>query len=164
LAWLKKENLPYVSICQSQQTFAALFAKNVKRPDFFLLFESLGLIAIDVKNYGLPGESRYTLNLDRELRTSVAFERLFRIPVWYAYHDDASSWYWISALKAIEVGGRPEHGRNGEYLSIGRDQFAHITKREDLSKLYTHFLPSTSGLAQLPLQSNPGRQDVRANL
>ena len=49
-AWLQLHGFSYVAICQAPDTFAPLFGTAVKRPDFLLLLESIGLIAIDVKN------------------------------------------------------------------------------------------------------------------
>ena len=148
--WLSESGLSYVAICQSTETFARLFAANVKRPDFLVLFESVGLLAVDVKNYTFSGGG-YTLNLEAELRRSLTFERLFRLPLWYAYYDHSagvSSWYWISALKAIEVGEvRTRHEDGLEFLAISRDHFEHIVTPDDLSKLYTHRLPSTERIA-----------------
>lgn len=64
------------------------------------------MIAIDVKNRNRYKNTCYSLPYEDELRRAVAFERLFRIPVWYAYfnrEDAGQSFHWISALKALEV-------------------------------------------------------------
>lgn len=115
--WLSRSGMSYVSLCQAPERFAPLFSENVKRPDFLVLFESVGLLAVDVKNYS-SSRGFFTLELEAELRRSLAFERLFRLPLWYAYYekvDAAESWYWISALKAVEVGEVPrEEARRNE--------------------------------------------------
>ena len=148
--WLSQSGMSYVAICQSPETFAHLFAQNVKRPDFLVLLESIGLLAVDAKNYNYSG-GVYTLELEAELRRSLAFERLFRLPLWYAYYEKkggAECWYWISALKAIEVGEVRERRTDGmKFLALRRDQFEHITQACDLAKLYTHRLPSTAKIA-----------------
>lgn len=153
-AWFAEKKLSCVAICQSKETFSSLFSPHVKRPDFLVLLESLGLIAVDAKNYKLSA-GVFTLELESELRRSVAFERLFRISVWYAYFDESApgkSWYWISALKAIEVGEvRHNKSRAVDFLAIKRQHFEHLTEASDLAKLYTHRLPSTSSIANLPL-------------
>lgn len=105
-AWLQLHGFSYVAICQAPDTFAPLFGTAVKRPDFLMLLESIGLIAIDVKNYVQfkhANQACYSLPYESELKRAVAFERLFRIPVWYAYfnrQDAGRSFHWISALKA----------------------------------------------------------------
>ncbi len=86
-AWLQLHGFSYVAICQAPDTFAPLFGTAVKRPDFLLLLESIGLIAIDVKNRNRYKKTCYSLPYEDELRRAVAFERLFRIPVWYAYFN-----------------------------------------------------------------------------
>lgn len=144
-AWLKSIGISYVYLDQSQKTFPDLFKGNVKRPDFFVLLESIGLIAVDAKNYTLSA-GEYTLPLETELKRVLAFERLFRIPVWYAYMGKTSAtttvWYWISALKAIEVGQvRRKKETDEDFLAIKLDHFERIEKNEDLGKLYTHRLP-----------------------
>ena len=148
--WFKSQQLSYVAICQAKESFQPLFSNDVKRPDFLLLFESIGLIAVDAKNYKLNTGKYYTLPIETELKRSVAFERLFRLPLWYAYYDNDNSWYWISALKAVEVGKERGKG-DGRFIAIKRDQFEHIKTADDLAKLYTHRLPSISKIAALPV-------------
>lgn len=153
--WLSECGMSYVAICQSKETFSPLFSESVKRPDFLVLLESIGLLAVDAKNYNFSG-GVYTLELEAELRRSLAFERLFRLPLWYAYYDDAGgeeSWYWISALKAIEVGEVRKRKRDGmEFLAIKREDFEHISLAKDFSKLYTHRLPETANIAASVIQ------------
>lgn len=148
--WLKENKLSYVAVCQAKDTFSPLFTGDVKRPDFLLLFESIGLIAVDVKNYKLSGGG-YTLKLEDELKRSLVFERLFRIPLWYAYFDDTDgveSWYWISALKAVEVGESRSNGKTKEqFIFIKRSECEHIVEATDFAKLYTHRLPGVSKIA-----------------
>lgn len=156
--WFQSQGLSYVAVCQSPETFAPLFSDNLKRPDFLLLLESIGLIAVDAKNYKFSG-GVYTLPLESELRRSMTFERLFRIPIWYAYiAEDKSSWYWISALKAIEIGDVRKNTTTGEdFLAIKLEHFEHITVNADLGKLYTHRLPSITKLNQY---GKPDRRDA----
>jgi hypothetical protein len=153
LAWLNAEGFAHVSICQHPGSFATLFAKDVKRPDFFLLLESIGLIAIDVKNQE-PSRNGYTLTLDAELRKAIAFERLFRIPIWYVYpatENGETVWYWISALKALEVGQtRKRRDDQLEFVNIALRHFERLVSNADLGKLYTHRLPGAKKLSQLP--------------
>lgn len=148
--WLSRSGMSYVSLCQAPERFAPLFSENVKRPDFLVLFESVGLLAVDVKNYS-SSRGAFTLELEAELRRSLAFERLFRLPLWYAYYekvDAAESWYWISALKAVEVGEVRERKRDGmKFLAIRKEEFEHIFQPSELAKLYTHRLPGTANIA-----------------
>jgi hypothetical protein len=143
--WFQKYGLSYLHLNQSKETFASLFAGNLKRPDFLVLFESIGLLAVDAKNYTLSG-GVYTLELENEVRRVITFERLFRIPVWYAYRrekDGEITWYWISALKAIEVGEvRKNESKGIEFLAIKLEHFVEIRTNEDLGKLFTMRMPS----------------------
>lgn len=148
--WLRSVGVSYLYVNQSPDTFANLFAANLKRPDFLVLLESIGLIAVDAKNYTLY-KDEYSLSMETELRRVLTFERLFRIPVWYAYLEagsaqaDGSSgvWHWISALKVLEVGQVRKNSRTGEeFLVIKLHHFERIETGADLGKLYTHRLPS----------------------
>ena len=118
-AWFDRHGFGYVAVCQHQQTFATLFRDQVKRPDFLLLIDSLGIIAVDAKHKSKSKQrDSYTLSYDYEFRRALMFERIFRLPVWYAYHGpDADTWYWISALKAFEVGRR-----KGPKTKLARDR------------------------------------------
>ena len=143
-AWFKANGLCYVSVCQTRETFAPLFSNNLKRPDFLVLLDSLGLIAVDAKNKK-PSQGELTLELEDELRRAVAFERVFRMPVWYAYRvelDGKVVWHWINALKAIEVGKeRTNKDNNKPFLAIKLEDFEHIESNDDLGKLYTCRMP-----------------------
>ena len=84
-----------------------------------------------------------SLPYEKELRRALTFERLFRLPVWYAYKGKMDgTWYWISALKAIEVGKLREHKESKvPFLSIRLEEFELVSSNADFGKLYTHRLP-----------------------
>ena len=150
--WLSKNGLCYVFLAQGIDTFASLFPDAVKRPDFLILIESVGLIAVDAKNYKLSG-GVYTLELESELIRVLTFERLFRIPVWYAYKGADKDtgeviWYWISALKALEVGEKRENTKqNLTFLAIKLEHFAIIRSGNDMGLLYTQRHKTIKSLA-----------------
>ncbi len=134
--WFSQNNLSYLSICQNPDTFAKLFTGTVKRPDFFLLFDSLGLIAVDAKNIKPYKNTYFSLPLEDELQRAITFERIFRMPLWYAIYA-TDHWYWISALKAIQVGKKMQNRSTKQvFLSICKNNFVQIVDGADLSKLY----------------------------
>lgn len=144
--WFQSIGISYLYINQEPQTFANLFKGNLKRPDFLVLMESIGMIAVDAKNYRLHNGTEYSLPYEKELRRVLVFERLFRIPVWYAYMGEPENgetpWYWISALKALEVGLFKKNGEGVEFLSLNLRHFEKVVHAQDLGKLYTHRMPS----------------------
>lgn len=148
--WLNINGLSYLYVDQSVDTFSTLFKGNVKRPDFLLMLESIGMLAVDVKNY-TQSQGTYTLNMESEFLRSISFERLFRIPLWYAYKSEKNGetiWFWISALKAIEVGSMSINNDSGEkFLRIDVKHFEEIKTNHDIGKLYTHRLPSLKNLS-----------------
>jgi len=150
--WFQANGLAYLYVRQNPETFAPLFKDFLKRPDFLVLLDSIGLIAVDAKNHTLWNGDHYTLSLESELRRVITFERLFRIPVWYAYrHEEKGKivWYWISALKAVEVGTICESDKTGDFLKIKLEHFEKIETNADLGKLYTQRLPSLAKINAL---------------
>lgn len=151
-AWFQANGLAYLYVRQNPETFAPLFKDFLKRPDFLVLLDSIGLIAVDAKNHSLWNGDHYTLSMESELRRVITFERLFRIPVWYAYrHEEEGKvvWFWISALKAVEVGTICESDKTGDFLKIKLEDFEKIETNADLGKLYTQRLPSLAKINAL---------------
>ncbi|MBY6346373.1 hypothetical protein E5C31_10410 [Providencia rettgeri] len=149
--WFSTYDLSYLSICQNPETFAHLFQGSIKRPDFFLLFDSLGMVAVDAKNISIYQDSYFSLPLEEELRRAIAFERVFRMPLWYAIYAE-ECWYWISALKAVEVGKQLKNRMTKQvFLSIHKDEFIQVVNGDDLSKLYGQRMPAYGKVARASL-------------
>lgn len=142
LEWLDHNGFSYLYINQDSHSFPQLFKNHVKRPDFLVLIDSIGLIAVDVKNYKKHQEKYCPLPYESELKKTLSFERIFRIPVWYAYLDEESSWLWISALKAVEVGKLIVQKDKDDFLSIKIEDFTKITNNQDIGKLWEQRMPS----------------------
>ena len=51
--WFKNQNLIYIALNQSQETFARVLEGKAKRPDYLLLIQGIGPIAVDAKNHTL---------------------------------------------------------------------------------------------------------------
>lgn len=153
--WLNKNGLSYLYIDQSINSFSSLFSNNLKRPDFLVLLESIGMIAVDVKNYQMS-RGVYTLSMEAEFQKALTFERVFRLPLWYAYRGDIEGqevWYWISALKAIEVGELRTNSKTGDkFIAMRIEHFEIISTNQDLAKLYTHRLPSIESIPKVPVE------------
>lgn len=155
--WFKKYNLPYVYLNQDKTTFASLFSGSIKRPDFLLLFDSLGLIAVDVKHLSrkeFQGNYFFNLTYEGEVQKAIAFERIFRIPVWYAIKENNSNneeWFWISCLKAFEVGAIRNNREKGfgSFVAINVNEFKKIEVGEDLAKLYLERMPCYKRISNL---------------
>lgn len=140
-AWFDRHGFGYVAVCQNRETFASLFNGVVKRPDFLVLVDSIGIIAVDAKHRNTnPRGDAYTLPHETEFQRALMFERIFRMPIWYAYRgSDADTWYWISALKAFAVGKRL--GADNSYLQIDLAEFVCLRSGNDFGKLYTQRMP-----------------------
>jgi len=150
--WLNKNDFGFFEFKQNMQDMADTFKGSVKRPDFFVLLPSMGFIAVDVKNYTMK-DGNFTLGIDKELAPSMEFERLFRLYLWYAFKDvssDSDEWYFISAYDAIEHGNHRVNGDTGEkFLSISKNKFTLIKKRQDMNRLFKHRVGSVGTLARL---------------
>ncbi len=137
--WLQENGLTYFQIKQDIQSFMHTFAQIMKRPDFFVLVEGLSMLAVDAKNYRLSN-GYFSLNKE-ELGRALSFEIITKMPFWFAYlhqSEEGSTWYWISALKALDVGTTRVNGTTGEeFLVISVSDFIAIRNQEDICKLYT---------------------------
>jgi len=150
-AWLDACGRSYVHVNQSPETFAQLFRPGkVKRPDFLVLIDSIGLLAVDVKNRRMKGD-HFTLPIPSELKPTLAFERIFRLPVWYAYlhepEDGAEGWHWISALRAAEVGEETKDKKGESYLRLHREHFEVLQTVDDFGSLFCHVVSNPEKIA-----------------
>jgi hypothetical protein len=139
-SWFQENGLTYFQIKQDVESFMHTFAKVMKRPDFFLLLEGLGMIAVDAKNYRLS-MGYFTLNKE-ELHRALSYEIITKMPFWFAYMqqtENGMTWYWLSAMKALEVGQTRLNGKTGaEFLAISINDFIAIRQHDDIGKLYTN--------------------------
>lgn len=122
--WLDSKDYPYLYIEQSTDTFATFFRNtDVKRPDFLILVKGLGLIAVDVKSRELRQEHEtFILDEERDISKLIAFERVFRIPVWLAISNEAfayRTWFWITLSEIVEKVDKLPSSRDGrEFRAI----------------------------------------------
>ena len=105
--WLEYKQYPYIYIAQDPQAFSTFFKNfNVKRPDFLILVPGLSIIAVDVKDRNLYSQHEsFIIDEERDLNKLLAFERIFRIPVWLAISNQEvayRTWYWISITEVFE--------------------------------------------------------------
>lgn len=147
--WLQENGIGFFAIDQSPNSFANFFVDKIKRPDYFILLQSLGLLGVDTKNCELY-QGSYPLSIN-EINKAIAFERDTRIPFWFAYlrrDKKGDCWYWISALTASSVGTVKTNSQTGdEFMSIGLKYFIHIRTRHDFGLLYTcQYQSSADGL------------------
>lgn len=137
--WLERNQFSYLHVNALNTTFSTLFKKDVKKPDFILLLESIGMIAVDVKNSS-PYKNSYTLSLGTDCFRSISFERIFRIPLWYAYNseiDGQTIWLWISAIKALEVGVISKNSHTDEnFIRIDLKYFNKIKSKDDVKSMF----------------------------
>ncbi|MGB0901804.1 hypothetical protein [Halocynthiibacter sp.] len=120
--WLDGQKAGYVFIKQSgSNSFALSFSNALKRPDFFVLIERLGLIAVDVK-FLKSDEGYFRVDLEKDLVLSAEFESHFRMCFWFAFLGDGKkntqgSWYFINAMEVVEK-GTEELGDDGKVKFI----------------------------------------------
>jgi hypothetical protein len=154
--WFDANDFSYLYVRQSRFSYSEKFDGNVKRPDFLMLIEAIGMIAIDVKHYksydGLvtmefDGERCFALDYQEEFEQALNFEHIFRVPLWYVFKEknNADMWYWIHLLKALEVGRKTTYdGR--ELLHIPLAKFISVQSGEDIGKLHTMNLGNYSDI------------------
>ena len=136
LNWLDENKFSYLYINQDIESFSKLFTNQVKSPNFLLLIDSIGLIAVNIINYTTFKDKHFSLNYESEFKNTLTFEKLFKLPVWYVYKNN-DQWLWISALKAIEVGEIKTNSETKEqFLSLNIDDFTIVKSNSDIGKLW----------------------------
>ena len=105
VAFLNTFGIPFVKIYQDIESASHYHKMNkrdvysVKRPDFVVGIESMGCIAIDVKNYrtyqdeGNP-DAKYYKIAAREITELCNFGIVYKLPVWLAFDTPGSSMVW----------------------------------------------------------------------
>ncbi|MDD5758932.1 MAG: hypothetical protein PHI06_07595 [Desulfobulbaceae bacterium] len=145
--WLQENGIGFFGINQSPESFANFFVDRIKRPDYFVLLQSIGILAVDTKNCELY-QGSFPLGIN-EINKAMAFERDTRIAFWFAYlhrSENRDCWYWISALSARSVGTVKTNGKTGDdFMSIGLQHFIPIRTRHDFGLLYTSQYQSSEG-------------------
>jgi len=138
--WFYENGITYLPLKQTADSFTHRFADSAKRPDFFVLLESLGMLAVDAKNCTLSN-GYFTLMLD-EVKKAIAFEMFTRLPFWFLFlHESGgvTSWCWISSTSALESGVvRTNHKTNSKFLAISLQDFVRVQTYADMGKLYNH--------------------------
>ena len=112
--WLDQRNYSYLYIDQSLPSFAEFFRNITKRPDFLMVVNGIGFIAVDVKEkYPHPDYGNYILDESDEVEKYLQFERITRLPVWFVFgskKDNYNTWNWASLSKVLENGVREPCG------------------------------------------------------
>lgn len=140
--WLEAKKYPYVYIEQSLETFATFFRGITKRPDYFIVLPSIGLIAVDVKErkYYIDFQN-FTIN-ELEIKKLSSFERAFKTPVWVAISNESigfTTWYWISLTRIVEkMPLKVNSNSNEEFRAIGIKNCITIGWNDNLGKLFMH--------------------------
>lgn len=132
--WFGRSGLPYLAIDQERHSFFRDFSGTLKRPDFLLLINSIGLVAIDAKNLE-KFDGGFTFSLRGEILRALNFEQSFRLPLWYAVLCD-EQWYWISLQKVVGVGRVRRNRHNKQpFLYVGIEHFAKVYLAKDLGQI-----------------------------
>lgn len=140
--WLEAKKYPYVYIEQSLETFATFFRGITKRPDYFIVLPSIGLIAVDVKErqYYIDFQN-FTIN-ELEIKKLSSFERAFKTPVWVAISNESigfTTWYWISLTRIVEeMPLKVNSSSNEEFRAINIKDCITIGWNDNLGKLFMH--------------------------
>lgn len=103
--WLENKGYAYLYIDQSIDCFSSLFKGITKRPDFLVVINSIGIIAVDVKERKISDKYESFVIDEEEIQKLLSFERVFRIPLWLAFSVEAvqfRTWYWVSLSEVVE--------------------------------------------------------------
>ncbi len=141
--WLEYKQYSYIYLDQGFDTFSSLFKNTVKRPDFFVLIDGIGLIAVDIKSRKKANEyyhdGYFNLNETGDTQKLLAFERRFKISVWIVFSVEAVNylnWYWISLSEILEQTTVIEAKDKSPFRSIPLKAFKTIGWDDGLFKLF----------------------------
>lgn len=123
--WLDSKKYSYLYIDQNGDTFPEFFRGISKRPDFLVVINRIGIIAVDVKDkypsFDQRGVKCFTLDENKEVEKYLAFERLTRLAVWFVFysaHDGYNTLYWVPLSKVLEC--KIEKSNDGSFFRIIR--------------------------------------------
>lgn len=75
-----------------------------------------------------------------ELLKAIRFEVITRMPFWFAFlsqKETGTTWYWINALKAYDIGRRKKNRFTGDtFFALGLEKFTHVIEEQDFGKLF----------------------------
>mgnify|MGYP001773005245 CR=1 FL=1 len=138
--WLDQKGYGYLYIDQSAQTFSEFFRGIIKRPDFLVVLNRIGIIAVDVKERNMPfdrhGAPCVTLDEEEEVNKYLAFERLMRVPVWFVFYigGDYSIQRWVPLSKVFEC--ERETSEKGPFRIIRLEDCIILqTNRDSISRI-----------------------------
>ena len=141
MKWLDKHQTPYLYIQQDIKTFSAALKKHFsRRPDFMILVPHIGFILTDVE-FKRPAKKyrAFYINED-ETRRYCNLHNLYNLQVWYVFsHKDYhfNTWFWIPALKVLELGEIQTNPRTGErYLSVPLDNFIAVSETDSMERVF----------------------------
>ncbi len=148
LDWFQENSIGFFHLCQSKDTFANTFSGRLKRPDFLLLFESIGMLAVDAKNCSLSSTGCFTISTS-EIRRAIGFELCARMPFWFVFlqqEESGNVWYWLNAIKALDLGAtRVNQRTGGSFQAIALKEFTPVRTYTDLSLIFKQSLGILSG-------------------
>lgn len=145
--WLDSKRYSFLYIEQSRETFPEFFRDNLKRPDFLVVINRVGLIAVDVKekepSFDRYGIKCFTLDEEREIKKFNLFETLTRIPVWFVFHslsDNFTKQFWIPLSKVLECD--KEQDADGKYFRIIQQSDCIIIQSNNSNESITKIIDS----------------------
>ena len=138
--WLDNKGYPYLFIEQSPDSFATLFKNITKRPDYLIVLPSIAMIVVDAKERRLHEDyETYVLDEKDEIKKLTSFQRIFRIPVWFAFSNQGCvyhTWYWISLTEVLEKVYMRESEKYGKFRAIDIKNYITIGWEDGLEKLF----------------------------
>lgn len=133
--WLDEKRYCYLFINQEPETFPEFFRGLSKRPDFLIVINGLGLIAVDVKErLPHPNGGDFILDEEDEIEKYLEFERITRLPVWFVFgnpQDRFDVWRWIPLSKVFQC-RLQESSKTGEsFRAIPPSECIAIQRKRD---------------------------------
>ena len=116
IEWLNCNDLPFIYVEQSLETYSRHFQNKIKRPDFHIVIHGLGVIAVDVKCQPFKKDIYKTFTLGQdEYDRLQSYSQNFNIPVWIVYASrpkNIDAWHWLNIRHFEEVAELRENSKD----------------------------------------------------
>ena len=140
--WLDKNKINHLYIKQDLKSFPKSFENTLRRPDFIIMLENIGMIMVEVRRRSIY--PRYnTIPIDTEdLKKYIRFQSKFNIPIWYAVSNEQlnyKTWFWIPMSKIAELETPMLHSSKSKqnFIPISLDKFSRIEYNEHIGKIFS---------------------------
>jgi hypothetical protein len=138
--WLDEREIAYWYVEQERKTKSKrLRSEDVKRPDFVVFVDNVGLILVDVKGYG-PYAKADNFNVNSgEVVRYVRFGNKFKLSVWFVFSFEEvrfKTWYWIPVEDVMDCDLVVRSDEDSSFYAVPMDLFCQLGVDDGIGELF----------------------------